>query len=135
MTGRDELRRLLAAGTKGPWRWEQGREDFAGTVFGGGASTVVSGENSEAIIDVADARLIVAAVNNLGPLLERLESLERVVAKVAAMPDPNDIPAVSVAGCPLCAASALADAEYNRIAIEHAPDCAWVDSVKLTGGG
>jgi hypothetical protein len=78
----DDLRRLLEAATPGPWEW-----DGEGTLVSTGVADVVlwvSSDGTEVESVNADAALIVAAVNALPGLLDRLELLEAVAVAAQA---------------------------------------------------
>jgi hypothetical protein len=126
MSGHDvtaRLRALLAAGTPGPWKTNNGRPSPDGpgldvSISGPGfAVNIVRADGSPN--NEANAALIAESRNVLGELLAVVEA----VAENGPGHDDRGF------GCPHCHAMG---AEGTLV---HAPDCAWVLSRKLTGGG
>ena len=84
------LRALRASGTSGEWAWDASDSSIVPAKPSRLWATIVTGEpthegNHGLLIDPADAVLIVAAVNALLGLLDRVELLESKNAALAAI--------------------------------------------------
>ncbi|MGA1806701.1 hypothetical protein VHN57_08330 [Sphingobium sp. WW5] len=102
-----ELRGLIAKATPGPWASrvepqsypECDDKDYPATISGGGKHIAFLQERYDANlaqVNDVDAALIVAAINHLPALLDRLEAAERGKAMRDARPNP-DWPAATAA--------------------------------------
>lgn len=73
-----ELRKLLAAGTKGPWGLGDGYEqsERGNYIYGGGGAIVAAEQDgTDCVLSTADAYLIAAAINSLPDLLAIAEGV------------------------------------------------------------
>lgn len=113
------LRALLAAGTKGPWRSEEGAEHWLWLDDHIGIGS--DHDNWD-----RDAALIAAAVNSLPELLD---GYERAMAVVRAVAEKGQWSGGGVydAWCPMCTAE-KSDPQG------HVYGCAWVASVAMSEG-
>lgn len=73
-----ELRGLIAEATPGPWECDGAVLEYEGARFGE-VAYVIGKAGQQFPAKAANAALIVAAINHLPALLDRLEAAERVI--------------------------------------------------------
>ena len=78
MTKLEKMRALLAAGTSGPWTWDDAVMEMHGPNVGDRADPIIETDHGCYGPRACDAALIAAAVNDLGAMLDCVEALTKL---------------------------------------------------------